>query len=73
VISDVSSAQDRGTAFALYNLVLGMAAIPAGLLCGGMWHYRCAAAALLLAALIAAGAVIPLHLWAWRSRAASST
>jgi MFS family permease len=73
VISDFSSDQDRGTAFGWYNLVLGLAAIPAGLLFGGMWHYHGAAAAFLLAALIAAAAVILLRLWAWPRRVASST
>jgi MFS family permease len=70
VISDFSTDTDRGTAYGWYNLTLGLAAIPAGLLFGGMWHYRGPSSAFLLAALIAVGSVLLLRLWAWPRRPA---
>ena len=65
VISDFSTAQERGTAFGWYNLMLGLAAIPAGLLFGGVWHYFGSAAAFMVAAALAATAVVLLRSWAW--------
>jgi MFS family permease len=70
VVSDFSTDADRGTAYGWYNLVLGLAAIPAGLLFGAVWHYRGPSLAFLLAALIALGAVLLLRLWAWPRRPA---
>jgi MFS family permease len=68
LISDLSTDADRGTAYGWYNLTLGLAAIPAGLLFGGVWHYRGPSSAFLLAALIAFGSVVLLRLWAWPRR-----
>jgi MFS family permease len=68
VIGDFSTERDRGTAFGWYNLALGLAAIPGGLLFGGVWHYRGAPAAFLLAAVVGSAAVILLRLWAWPRR-----
>jgi MFS family permease len=68
VIADFSTDADRGTAYGWYNLTLGLAAIPAGLLFGGVWHYRGPSLAFLLAALIALGSVLLLRLWAWPRR-----
>ena len=65
LISDFSGARERGTAFGWYNLVLGLAAIPAGLLFGGVWHYFGSAVAFAMAALLAAVAVALLCGWAW--------
>jgi MFS family permease len=72
VISDFASDTERGTAFGWYNLVLGLAAIPAGLLFGGLWHYFGAPAAFLTAASLAAASVLLLRAWAWPPRAALS-
>jgi hypothetical protein len=72
VISDFSTDEERGTAFGWYNLMLGVAAIPSGLLFGGMWHYRGPLSAFLVAALIAISAVALLWLWAWPRRAVSA-
>ena len=69
VISDFAAADERGTAFGWYNLVLGLAAIPAGLLFGGVWHYLGAPAAFLMAAALAVVAVVLLRTWAWPTRA----
>jgi MFS family permease len=68
LISDFSSDSERGTAFGWYNLVLGLAAIPAGLLFGGLWHYFGAPAAFLTAAALAAASVLLLRTWAWPPR-----
>ena len=59
----------RGTAFGWYNLVAGLAAIPAGLLFGTVWHFQGAAAAFTLAAAVALAAVVVLRAWAWPRRA----
>ncbi|MBP9872184.1 MAG: MFS transporter, partial [Nitrosomonas sp.] len=56
---------ERGTAFGWYHLVSGIAAIPAGLLFGIVWHYFGAATAFLLAGLLAIAATLLLRLWAW--------
>jgi MFS family permease len=72
VISDFASAAERGTAFGWYNLVLGLAAVPAGVLFGGVWHYFHAPAAFLLAAVLAACSVVLLRLWAWPGRGAQA-
>jgi MFS family permease len=39
LISDFSGPESRGTAFGWYHLMTGLAAIPAGLVFGGIWHY----------------------------------
>jgi MFS family permease len=65
VISDFAAEQERGTAFGWYNLVLGLAAIPGGLLFGGLWHYYGAAAAFLTAGALAFISVVLLASWAW--------
>jgi len=67
VIGDFAAEQERGTAFGWYNLVLGLAAVPAGLLFGGLWHYAGAPAAFLTAAALALISVALLRGWAWPS------
>jgi MFS family permease len=69
LISDFSTDSERGTAFGWYNMVSGLAAIPAGLLFGGLWHYFGAPAAFLTAAALAAASVLLLRTWAWPPRA----
>ncbi|HWH47325.1 MAG TPA: MFS transporter [Burkholderiales bacterium] len=68
LISDLAGPAEQGTAFGWYYLVLGLAAIPAGLLFGAVWHYQSAAMAFFLAAGIAAVAVLLLRGWAWPIR-----
>ena len=65
LISDYAHVNERGTAFGWYHLVSGIAAIPAGLLFGIVWHYFGAATAFLLAGLLAIAATLLLRLWAW--------
>ncbi|HKQ24943.1 MAG TPA: MFS transporter [Burkholderiales bacterium] len=71
LISDFAAPSEQGTAFGWYYLVLGLAAIPAGLLFGAMWHFQSAAMAFFLAAGIAAVAVLLLRGWAWPTRQAA--
>jgi MFS family permease len=70
VISDFAPGTGRGAAFGWYNLVLGVVAIPAGLLFGGLWHYLGAPTAFVFAAFCAAASVLLLRTWAWPARLA---
>ena len=65
VISDFAAERERGTAFGWYNLVVGIAAIPGGLLFGGLWHYFGAVASFLTAGALALLAALLLRGWAW--------
>jgi MFS family permease len=69
VVADFAGERSRGAAFGWYNLVAGLAAIPAGLLFGTVWHFQGAAAAFTLAAAVALAAVVLLRAWAWPRRA----
>ena len=53
VISDFARAGERGTAFGWYNMVTGLAAIPAGLIFGGLWSGVSASAAFSLSGVLA--------------------
>ena len=68
LISDFALPAEQGTAFGWYYLVLGLAAIPAGLLFGAVWQFQSAAMAFFLAAGIAGVAVLLLRGWAWPIR-----
>lgn len=70
VIGDFSGATERGAAFGWYHLVLGVAAIPAGLLFGLIWHYQSAAMAFFVAGGVAAASALLLKVWAWPQEAA---
>ncbi|MDE1988862.1 MAG: MFS transporter [Betaproteobacteria bacterium] len=54
VISDFASAGERGTAFGWYNMATGFAAIPAGLVFGGVWTWLSGAAAFAMGGVMAA-------------------
>jgi MFS family permease len=68
LISDFAAPAEQGTAFGWYYLILGFAAIPAGLLFGAVWQCQSAAMAFFLAAAVAAVAALLLRSWAWPSR-----
>lgn len=53
-VRDAAPAALRGAAFGRYNFTVGVAAIPAGLLVGGLWQYAGGPAALAFAAAAAA-------------------
>jgi MFS family permease len=63
LIGDFSGGQERGTAYGWYNMMLGIAAVPAGVGFGVLWEYAGASYAFFFAAMIALAAVILLHHW----------
>lgn len=63
LISDYADAEQRGTAFGWYHLIVGIAAIPAGLLFGGLWHYCGYAVAFYVAAALAGLSAITFFVW----------
>lgn len=65
IISDYAGPRERGTAFGWYHLMVGIAAIPAGLLFGTIWQFQSAAMAFFFAGGLAAFAALLLRLWAW--------
>jgi MFS family permease len=68
LISDYAEPRERGTAFGWYHLMVGIAAIPAGLLFGSIWQFQSAEMAFLFAGGLAAFATLLLRLWAWPVR-----
>jgi len=65
LISGFAAGNERGTAFGWYHLLVGLAAVPAGLLFGAVWHYEGAEAAFTLAGVIAGVSAALLRLRAW--------
>lgn len=63
LIEDLGTAGERGTAFGWYYLVIGIAAVPAGVVFGLLWQYRGASSAFLLAAVMAAASALLIPLW----------
>ena len=63
VISDFADPAERGTAYGWYNMMLGLTAIPAGVLFGGVWQWFGAPYAFLLAGAVAAIAAFVLHFY----------
>ncbi|MDH5551803.1 MAG: MFS transporter [Nitrosomonas sp.] len=64
LISDYAQTGEQGTAFGWYHLVIGISAIPAGLLFGMIWHYQSAEAAFIVAGCLSALAALLLRCWA---------
>ncbi|MHB1676930.1 MAG: MFS transporter [Sulfuriferula sp.] len=69
LISDFSGEKYRGTAFGWYHFMIGIAAIPAGLLFGMLWQWQGAEFAFRYAGLLALCAAMGLHFWALPVRA----
>jgi MFS family permease len=63
LVGDFSQARERGTAFGWYNLVLGIFAIPAGVMFGGLWQVFGSPAAFAAAGVLGAVAVMLLLGW----------
>ncbi len=60
LIGDFSQASQRGTAFGLYHMTTGLAALPGALLFGILWQGLGAATAFVVAAAIAAASALVL-------------
>jgi MFS family permease len=58
LVADLAPAEERGTAFGWFHAIVGLAAIPAGLLLGGLWTLASAGTAFLASAGLAAGATL---------------
>jgi MFS-type transporter involved in bile tolerance (Atg22 family) len=71
LVKDLAPRELQGRAFGLYNFVLGVSAVPAGVLMGYVWQSRSPEVALMLGAAIAATAAIALAVYAplWRATA----
>jgi len=65
LVRDLAPRAERGTAFGWFHMFVGLAAVPAGLLLGGLWALTNAKTAFLASAGIAATAT--LYFW-WRVR-----
>ncbi len=65
LVRDLAPSAERGTAFGWFYMIVGLAAIPAGLLLGGLWTLWSAKAAFLVSAAITTAAT--LFFW-WRVR-----
>lgn len=63
VIGDFATPSERGTAYGWYNMMIGIAAIPAGLVFGGIWQFAGAPQAFLFAGVVAATAAVVLHFY----------
>lgn len=57
LVRDLAMPAERGTAFGWFHMLVGLAAIPAGLLIGGLWSFYGVNIAFLVSALLAAFAV----------------
>jgi len=66
LISLYANENERGTAFGWYHLAVGMSAIPAGILFGGVWHYWNANMAFLFAGTLALLSALLLRFWSFR-------
>ena len=73
LISDHARPTERGTAFGWYHLVVGVAAIPAGVLFGSLWQFHSASLAFFFAGGLAALAALLLRLWAWPTKDTMNT
>ena len=65
LVRDLAPNAERGTAFGWYHMIVGIAAIPGGVLLGGLWAFIGAQTAFLASAGVAAAA--SLFFW-WRVR-----
>jgi len=70
LVRDLSPPAERGTAFGWFHMLVGLAAVPAGLLLGGLWTLAAAQAAFLASSAITLAAT--LFFW-WRVRVQDSS
>lgn len=67
LVGDFTPGSQRGTAFGLYHMTVGLAALPGALLFGGIWQSWGAPVAFAVAAVIAGISMLGL-LWGARAR-----
>lgn len=68
LIGDVAPAQQKATAFGLYHMVTGLAALPGAILFGALWQWAGDAVALFTAAVLSLFSVIALLVISQRQR-----
>lgn len=68
LVNEYGSEQQRGSAFGWYYLTAGIAAIPGGLIFGGLWQWQSAAVAFSFAGALAAISALLFRFWAWPAR-----
>jgi MFS family permease len=68
IISGYASPRERGTAFGWYHLMVGVAAIPAGVLFGSIWQFQGSPMAFFFAGGLAGLSALLLRTWAWPVR-----
>lgn len=73
LVRDLAGDSARGRAYGAYNFVTGLAALPAGLITGGLWRIFGARAALIVVAGVAVLAALTLALLQQRPRAQDPT
>lgn len=64
LVRDLAPADVRGRAYGFYNFIVGVSAVPAGVLTGWLWQTRSPMVALATGAGIAAAASVALVVWA---------
>jgi len=67
LISLYADERERGTAFGWYHLVVGISAIPAGVLFGAVWHYWNAGTAFIFAGALSLLSALLLRFWSFRN------
>jgi MFS family permease len=72
LVADLVPAEQRGTAYGLYNLALSVAVWPASLLMGAIWHWRGPAAAFMASACVGVAAALLLAFSVETKRAAAA-
>ncbi len=63
LVRDLAVPAERGTAYGWFHMIVGLAAIPAGLLLGGLWSLYGVTTAFLVSSIIAAIATV--GFWRW--------
>ncbi|MDA8095385.1 MAG: MFS transporter [Betaproteobacteria bacterium] len=63
LIGSMALADEKGTAFGWYHLMLGLAAVPAGTIFGSVWHFLGARAAFSYAGTLGLVSAMLLHVW----------
>ncbi len=68
LVNEYGSAKERGSAFGWYYMTAGIAAVPSGLIFGGLWQWQNAGVAFSFAGALAAVSALLFRFWAWPHR-----